>query len=68
MYGCFRFAVEFVRLPDFPRPGYIAWGWLTMGQILSLPLIVVGVVLVVMSRKAPTLRLYTVAMPSQEKE
>ena len=65
MYGCFRFAVEFVRLPD-PQLGYLAFGWLTMGQILSLPLIVVGLVLLFMSRKAPTLRPYTVAMPAKE--
>lgn len=65
MYGCFRFAVEFVRLPD-PQLGYLAFGWLTMGQILSLPLIVVGLVLIFMSRKAPTLRPYTVAMPAKE--
>ncbi|PWK84773.1 prolipoprotein diacylglyceryl transferase [Fulvimonas soli] len=54
LYGCFRFAVEFVRLPD-PQLGYLAFGWLTMGQILSLPLIVVGLVLIVMSRRAPVL-------------
>ncbi|HEX7382382.1 MAG TPA: prolipoprotein diacylglyceryl transferase [Nevskiaceae bacterium] len=40
-YGCFRFAVEFVRLPD-PQFGYLLWGWVTMGQILSAPMIVVG--------------------------
>jgi len=66
MYGCFRFAVEFVRLPDFPRPGYLAWGWLTMGQVLSLPLIAVGIILLVMSRKAPILRLYNVSLPTKE--
>ncbi len=54
MYGCFRFAVEFVRLPD-AQIGYLAWGWLTMGQVLSLPLIVIGIVLLAMSRRAPTL-------------
>lgn len=54
MYGCFRFAVEFVRLPD-AQIGYLAGGWLTMGQVLSLPLIVVGIVLLAMSRRAPTL-------------
>ncbi|MGB9430051.1 MAG: prolipoprotein diacylglyceryl transferase [Gammaproteobacteria bacterium] len=42
LYGCFRFLVEFVRLPD-PQFGYLAFGWLTMGQILSLPLIIIGV-------------------------
>lgn len=54
LYGCFRFAVEFVRLPD-PQLGYLAFGWLTMGQILSLPLIAVGLVLIWLSRRAPTL-------------
>jgi phosphatidylglycerol:prolipoprotein diacylglycerol transferase len=56
MYGCFRFAVEFVRVPD-PQLGYLAWGWLTMGQVQSLPLIVIGLVLVALSRRAPTLAL-----------
>jgi len=41
LYGLFRFAVEFVRVPD-ANLGYIAFGWLTMGQILSLPLLAAG--------------------------
>ena len=40
-YGVFRFAVEFVRVPDENR-GYLLLGWVTMGQLLSLPMIVVG--------------------------
>ncbi len=40
-YGVFRFAVEFVRVPD-PQLGYLAFGWLTMGQILSIPVILLG--------------------------
>jgi phosphatidylglycerol:prolipoprotein diacylglycerol transferase len=40
-YGAFRFAVEFMREPD-AHIGYLAFGWLTMGQILSAPLILVG--------------------------
>ncbi|HKJ10169.1 MAG TPA: prolipoprotein diacylglyceryl transferase [Gammaproteobacteria bacterium] len=40
-YGIFRFAVEFVRLPD-PQLGYLAFGWVTMGQVLSLPMILLG--------------------------
>jgi len=43
-YGIFRFLVELFRQPDL-HLGYLAFGWLTMGQILSLPLIVVGIVL-----------------------
>lgn len=41
-YGVFRFLVEFVRVPD-PQYGYLAFGWLTMGQVLCLPMIILGV-------------------------
>src|SRR5579859_1565730 len=53
LYGVFRFLVEFVRMPD-AQLGYLAFGWVTMGQILSLPLICTGVVLLVLAyrRKA----------------
>jgi phosphatidylglycerol:prolipoprotein diacylglycerol transferase len=44
LYGAFRFAVELVREPD-RHLGYLAWGWLTMGQVLSLPMILLGAVL-----------------------
>ncbi len=43
-YGVFRFAVEFVRQPD-EHLGFIAFSWLTQGQLLSLPLIITGIVL-----------------------
>lgn len=61
-YGVFRFGVEFVREPD-AQLGYLAWGWLTMGQVLSLPLILLGVVLLLASRSAPTLQPRVVADP-----
>ncbi len=38
LYGLFRFLVEFFREPD-PQIGFIAFGWLTMGQLLSAVLI-----------------------------
>jgi phosphatidylglycerol:prolipoprotein diacylglycerol transferase len=41
-YGSFRFLVELVREPD-AHLGYLAFGWVTMGQILSLPMILFGV-------------------------
>ena len=50
-YGIFRFAIEFVRLPD-QDPGYIAWGWVTMGQLLSAPMIIAGVILVFMAYRS----------------
>ncbi|MEJ7746275.1 MAG: prolipoprotein diacylglyceryl transferase [Luteimonas sp.] len=55
LYGLFRFAVEFVREPD-SQLGYLAFGWLTMGQVLSLPLIAFGVWCLWTSRRAPTLQ------------
>ena len=45
-YGVFRVATEFVREPD-PQLGYLAFGWLTMGQVLSVPMILFGVGLMV---------------------
>jgi len=55
LYGVFRFAVEFVRVPD-AQLGYLAFGWLTMGQVLSLPLILLGVFWLWRSRSMPTLQ------------
>jgi phosphatidylglycerol---prolipoprotein diacylglyceryl transferase len=40
-YGCFRFFVEFFRMPD-AQLGYLALDWVTMGQILSTPMILIG--------------------------
>jgi phosphatidylglycerol:prolipoprotein diacylglycerol transferase len=54
LYGVGRFAVEFVREPD-AHLGYLAFGWLTMGQLLSMPMIAVGLWLLWLSRSAPTL-------------
>ncbi len=55
LYGVFRFAVEFVREPDADL-GYLAFGWVTMGQVLSLPLIALGLFWLWRSRSAPTLQ------------
>jgi phosphatidylglycerol:prolipoprotein diacylglycerol transferase len=41
LYAIFRIAVEFVRVPD-EDIGYLAFGWLTMGQLLSLPVLAAG--------------------------
>ncbi|KRG41096.1 prolipoprotein diacylglyceryl transferase [Stenotrophomonas pictorum JCM 9942] len=54
LYGSFRFLVEFVRMPD--NGVYVAFDWLTRGQILSLPLIGLGLVLLALSRRAPVLQ------------
>ena len=54
-YGLIRFAIEFVRVPDDNR-GYLLFGWVTEGQLLSAPMIIAGVVLLVSA--------YQRAMPS----
>jgi len=43
-YGLFRFLIEFVREPDY-HLGFIAFDWMTMGQILTIPMLIVGIVL-----------------------
>ncbi|HHF7373960.1 prolipoprotein diacylglyceryl transferase [Legionella bozemanae] len=40
-YAVCRIIAEFFRQPD-PQLGYIAFGWLTMGQILSIPMLLLG--------------------------
>ena len=49
-YGIFRFIVEFVRVPD-AQLGYLAWNWLTMGQVLCLPMILGGIGLIAYAYK-----------------
>lgn len=65
MYGVFRFIVEFVRVPD--EGMYVAFGWLTKGQILSVPLVLLGLYLLWLSRRAPTLQ-PVVPVPNDGKE
>lgn len=52
LYGVFRFAVEFVREPD-ANMGFIAYDWLTMGQLLTIPMMLVGVVLMFLAYWKP---------------
>jgi phosphatidylglycerol---prolipoprotein diacylglyceryl transferase len=47
-YGTFRFITEFFREPD-AHIGYLYGDWLTMGQLLSLPLVAVGVFMLVLA-------------------
>ena len=52
LYGGFRFIVEFVRLPD-EQLGYLAFDWLTMGQVLSTPMILLGAALMALAYRRP---------------
>jgi len=49
-YGVQRFVVEFARQPD-AHLNYIAFDWMTQGQLLSIPMIALGLYLLV--RKTP---------------
>lgn len=40
-YGVSRIFVEFFREPD-PQLGYLAFGYVTMGMVLSLPMVILG--------------------------
>lgn len=51
-YGCSRFITEFFRQPDV---GYeLIFGWMSKGQLYSLPMIVFGVILMVLAYQKPT--------------
>lgn len=50
LYGVFRFLIEFVRQPD-AQLGYLWGDWLTMGQLLSAPLVLAGIALLVFAHK-----------------
>ena len=45
-YGGFRFVAEFFREPD-AHLGFVALEWLTMGQLLSLPMLLIGIGLMI---------------------
>ena len=49
-YGLIIFIIEFYRQPD-SHMGYIAFDTLSMGQILCIPMIVIGCIILIYSRK-----------------
>tara|TARA_B100000945_G_scaffold271392_1_gene233304 strand:- start:5816 stop:6613 length:798 start_codon:yes stop_codon:yes gene_type:complete len=51
IYGSIRFIIEFYRQPD-SHMGYIAFDTLSMGQILCIPMIIAGFIILVYSKKA----------------
>ncbi|MFZ9709379.1 MAG: prolipoprotein diacylglyceryl transferase [Steroidobacteraceae bacterium] len=48
MYALGRLTVEFWRLPD-AHIGYLAGGWLTMGHVLTAPMLLAGIVLLLIA-------------------
>ena len=50
-YGVFRFLIEFVRLPDAQLGYLLGTDWLTMGQCLSVPLVVIGIIVIATAQR-----------------
>lgn len=50
LYGVFRFGVEFLREPDI-QIGFVAFGWMSKGQLLSVPMILAGIAMLVYGYK-----------------
>ena len=53
LYGCARIVVEFWRVPDV-QIGYLAGDWLTMGHLLSVPMVLSGIVMLWYAYRRPT--------------
>lgn len=51
-YGTLRFITEFFRQPD-SHLGFVALDWLSMGQLLSLPMVVAGLALLSWAMRGP---------------
>jgi phosphatidylglycerol:prolipoprotein diacylglycerol transferase len=51
LYGLFRFSVELLRQPD-AHIGYLAFDWFTMGQLLTLPMLFFGVLLLALAYRS----------------
>lgn len=49
-YGSFRFVAEFFRVPD-AQYGYLAFDWFTMGQLLCVPMIISGLIMIIWAYK-----------------
>lgn len=51
LYGIARSGVELIRLPDAHIGYLMGTDWLTRGIVLSLPMIIVGVVILIMAKR-----------------
>lgn len=61
-YGIFRFCIEFARSPD-PQLRLIGLGFLSMGQILSLPMILLGLIMLCLAHAGGRRRMSLFHMP-----
>jgi phosphatidylglycerol:prolipoprotein diacylglycerol transferase len=65
VYSLARISVEFWRLPD-AHIGYLAFGWVTMGMLLSVPMLLIGLTLLLMAykRREPSGNFSAAAQPA----
>jgi len=63
-YGLARIGVEFVREPDV-QLGYLYGGWLTMGMLLSLPMVAAGLILICWAMRTRPASISVEAEPSR---
>lgn len=56
-YGCLRFFAEFFREPD-AHIGFEAFGWMTRGQMLCVPMLILGVYLIARAYRRPVAASY----------
>ncbi|MBT8132203.1 MAG: prolipoprotein diacylglyceryl transferase, partial [Gammaproteobacteria bacterium] len=54
LYGSFRFVIEFFRVPDshMGDGGYLAFGWLTTGQLLTAPMVIIGLLMIILAYRS----------------
>lgn len=52
LYGLARSAVELIRLPDAHIGYLLNTDWLTRGIVLSVPMIIVGLILLVLAKRS----------------
>ena len=53
LYGLFRFGIEFYRQPD-EHLGFVALGWMTQGQLLSVPMMFLGLAMMIVAYRKTT--------------
>ncbi|MEM9243740.1 MAG: prolipoprotein diacylglyceryl transferase [Pseudomonadota bacterium] len=64
LYACFRIFCEFFRQPD-PQLGFVAFGWITRGQELCVPMFIFGIIFLYLAYRN---KKYARAMPNSEKK
>ncbi len=64
-YGVLRTSAEFFREPD-AHIGYLLGGYLTQGMLLSLPMVLIGVVMMVFAYKTPVYEVIEVKDPKTQ--